>query len=155
MPDLLTTQSFLLENSVTNNNGTVKESSVRSRNTRKKAGYNVVKQELAIAKQQLTQALNQMQQQSTQITQLQTQTQRSQATSENQERLLASYKQSLTTYLNTHKRPDWEFGGYGGYCDGGMYGVELQRNYSVSSAISFLYLSGSKKGGLVGFKILF
>jgi len=99
LPDLLTTQSFLLENSVTNNNGTVKESSVRSRNTRKKAGYNVVKQELAIAKQQLTQALNQMQQQSTQITQLQTQTQRSQATSENQERLLASCKQSLMTYL--------------------------------------------------------
>ena len=113
------------------------------------------KQQLAIAKQQLTQALSLTQQQSTQITQLQAQTQKLQVTSRNQERLLASYKQSLTTYLNTHKRPEWEFGVGGGYVDGGEYSIEVQRNYSSKNAIAIEYLGGNVKGFLAKIKILF
>jgi hypothetical protein len=111
--------------------------------------------QLQTAKQQLTQALSQTQQQATQITQLQIQIQKLQATSENQERLLASYKQSLTTYLNTHKRPDWELGVGGGYADGGEYSIEVQRNYSSKNAIAFEYLGGNVKGFLAKIKILF
>lgn len=113
------------------------------------------KQQLAIAKQQLTQALSLTQQQATQIAQLQAQAQKLQATSEDQERLLASYKQSLTTYLSTHKRPDWEFGAGGGYADGEEYSVELQRNYSSKNAIALEYLGGNVKGFLAKIKILF
>jgi len=101
------------------------------------------------------QAFNKMQQQSTQIAQLQAQAQKLQATSENQERLLASYKQSLTTYLNTHKRPDWELGVGGGYVDGGEYSIEVQRNYSSKNAIAVEYLGGNVKGFLAKIKILF
>jgi len=101
------------------------------------------------------QAFNKMQQQSTQIAQLQAQAQKLQVTSENQERLLASYKQSLTTYLNTHKRADWEFGVGGGYADGEEYSVELQRDYSSKNALSIEYLGGNVKGFLAKIKILF
>ena len=113
------------------------------------------KQQLAIAKQQLTQALSLTKQQLRQITQLQVQTQKLQATSGNQERLLASYKQSLTTYLNTHKSPDWEFGVGCGYADGSEYSVELQRNYLSKNAIALEYIGGNVKGFLAKIKILF
>ena len=103
----------------------------------------------------MTQALSLTQQQATQIVQLQAQAQKLQATSENQERLLASYKQSLTTYPNTHKRPDWELGAGVGYADGGEYSVEVQRNYSSKNAIAVEYLSGNVKGFLAKIKILF
>ena len=115
----------------------------------------VIKQQLAIAKRQLTQALSLTQQQATQIAQLQAQAQKLQATSENQERLLASYKQSLTMYLNTHKRPDWEIGVGGGYAEGMEYSVEVQRNYSSKNAIALEYLGGNVKGFLAKIKILF
>ena len=111
--------------------------------------------QLAIAKQQLTQALNQTQLQATQITQLQAQTQKLQVTSENQELLLASCKQSLATYLNNHKRHDWELGVGGGYAEEGEYSIEIQRNYSSKNAISVEYLSGNVKGFLAKIKILF
>ncbi len=80
-----------------------------------------------------------------------------QATSENQEKSLASYKQSLTTYLNTHKHPDWELG-VGGLdvTVGGMeYYLEVQRNYSSKNAIAVEYLGGNVKGFLAKIKILF
>jgi hypothetical protein len=115
----------------------------------------IAKQQLAIAKQQLMQALSQTKQQATQITQLQIQIQKLQATSDNQERLLSSYKQSLTTYLNTHKRPDWELGAGGGYADGMEYSVEIQRNYSSKNAVAVEYLGGNVKGFLAKIKILF
>jgi len=78
-----------------------------------------------------------------------------QATLENQEKSLASYKQSLTTYLNTHKRPDWEFGVGGVYADGGECSVEVQRNYSSKNAIAIEYVGGNVKGFLAKIKILF
>ena len=93
------------------------------------------------------QALNKMQQQA--------QAQKLQATSENQEKSLVSYKQSLTTYLNTHKRPDWEFGVGGGYADGMEYSFEVQCNYSSKNAIAVEYLGGNVKGFLAKIKILF
>ncbi len=113
------------------------------------------KQQLAIAKQQLTQALNQTQQQATQIAQLKAQVQTLQTTSENQESLLATYKQSLMTYLNTHKRPEWELGGGIGYAESMEYSAEIQRNYSSKNAIAVEYLGGNVKGFLAKIKILF
>ena len=72
------------------------------------------------------------------------------------ERLLASYKQSLTTYLNVHKRPDWELGVGGGYAaDAGEYSMEVQRNYSSKNAVAVEYLGGNVKGFLEKIKILF